>query len=245
VQGIKVIPPNEIPEIDIGKIYIASTSSPNRIVDYLHLELSVPLDKIDISFVVFSLARNKFVKSFAHLIYGKGLNGNVAECGVSIGEFALEINGAFPDRKLYLFDTFTGFDERDLRIEVERGFSNISGTHFFLDNAEEVVMRKLPHKENAILCKGWFPQSAQSVDDNFIFVNVDFDLYAPILSALKFFWYKMVRGGVILVHDYFSEEWSPDNAYKGARIAVDEFCAVNNIYVMPIGDELSVALLKY
>jgi hypothetical protein len=171
--------------------------------------------------------------------------GSVAECGVAIGDFACEINGAFPDRKLYLFDTFQGFDERDLKIEVEMGFSNCKGTHFSLDNAEDFILGKLPHKENAIIYKGWFPESAEGVNDNFVFVNLDFDLYAPSLSALKIFWSKMVSGGVILVHDYFSEEWNPNDAYRGVRVAVDEFCVANNIYVMPIGDELSVALLKY
>lgn len=38
------------------------------------------------------------------------LQGAVAEVGVFQGEFAQYINVAFPDSKLYLFDTFDGFD---------------------------------------------------------------------------------------------------------------------------------------
>ena len=30
---------------------------------------------------------------------------------------------AFPDRKLYLFDTFEGFDRRDVDLDKEKGFS--------------------------------------------------------------------------------------------------------------------------
>jgi hypothetical protein len=65
IQGVKVISPNEIPKINIGKIYVGTTMSPNRIVDYLTFDLSVPLDKIDTSFVALALARNRFVKNFA------------------------------------------------------------------------------------------------------------------------------------------------------------------------------------
>ena len=42
------------------------------------------------------------------------VNGNVAELGVYKGDFAKRLNQLFPDKKLYLFDTFEGFDEKDI-----------------------------------------------------------------------------------------------------------------------------------
>src|SRR6188508_837716 len=39
-------------------------------------------------------------------IKSNGVKGNVAELGVYKGEFAKRINQLFPDKKLYLFDTF-------------------------------------------------------------------------------------------------------------------------------------------
>ena len=45
----------------------------------------------------------------AEEIHSKSVNGNVAELGVYQGEFAKHIHGMFPDRSLYLFDTFQGF----------------------------------------------------------------------------------------------------------------------------------------
>jgi O-methyltransferase len=51
------------------------------------------------------------------------LPGNVAECGVFLGEFSRMINHCFPDRKLFLYDTFEGFDERDFAFELEKEFS--------------------------------------------------------------------------------------------------------------------------
>jgi O-methyltransferase len=53
----------------------------------------------------------------AYEIYANNIEGNVAELGVFRGDFAKFINISFPDRKLYLFDTFEGFDEKDIEAE--------------------------------------------------------------------------------------------------------------------------------
>lgn len=49
------------------------------------------------------------------------IKGNVAEAGVFRGEFAQYINDAFPDKKLYLFDTFDGFDANEILNEMKNG----------------------------------------------------------------------------------------------------------------------------
>lgn len=58
-----------------------------------------------------------WLAAFAHYVKLKKIQGNVAECGVNLGEFAYYINKYFSDRKFYLFDTFEGFPERDMQIE--------------------------------------------------------------------------------------------------------------------------------
>ena len=91
---------------------------------------------------------------------------------------------------------------------------------------------------NYIKEKGYFPESAKGIKEKFCFVNLDMDLYAPQLAALKFFSDKMVKGGVILVHDYYN------STFTGTTKAVDEFCSTkDNIIKYPIGDGLSIALL--
>lgn len=49
------------------------------------------------------------------------LEGDVAELGVFKGDFAKHINRKFPDRKLYPFDTFEGFDEKEAENELAKG----------------------------------------------------------------------------------------------------------------------------
>ena len=55
----------------------------------------------------------------ANEIYLNGISGMVAECGVYKGDFACILARIFPDRKLYLFDTFSGFDKRDINKKEE------------------------------------------------------------------------------------------------------------------------------
>jgi len=45
---------------------------------------------------------------YEEIAYHK-LEGSVAEVGVFRGDFAKRLNLLFPDKKLYLFDTFEGF----------------------------------------------------------------------------------------------------------------------------------------
>lgn len=109
---------------------------------------------------------------------------------------------------------------------------------FLSDTSEEVVVAKLPHPEKVFVRKGRFPETFNIVDGNFCFVNIDTDLYAPTKAGLELFYPLMNRGGVILIHDYFSP------CLAGVAAAVDEFIQHIDIPVIPIGDDLSIAILK-
>ena len=47
------------------------------------------------------------------------VEGDLAELGVYQGDFAWQLNAALPERRLHLFDTFSGFSESDLAAETE------------------------------------------------------------------------------------------------------------------------------
>ena len=156
------------------------------------------------------------------------VNGNAAELGVYKGNFAQRINYLMPDRKLYLFDTFEGFHEEDIKKEVSKNFS--SGEQDFSDTSVELVLNKMKNRSNCIVKKGYFPGTATDIDDKFCFVSIDADLYEPILNGLKFFYPRLENKGYIFVHDFNNYD------YKGARQAVLEFCNENNIGYTPIPD---------
>jgi O-methyltransferase len=101
--------------------------------------------------------RASSLELIANEIYDKNIDGNVAELGVYRGDFAKIINIAFPDRKLYLFDTFEGFDERDIKVELRNKYS--IGNQNFSNTSVELVLSKMKYKENCIVKKGFFPET--------------------------------------------------------------------------------------
>lgn len=55
-----------------------------------------------------------------------GISGNIAELGCYQGDLSWQLNVLMPERKLYLFDTFEGFDARDIAREQELSCSESS-----------------------------------------------------------------------------------------------------------------------
>ena len=170
-----------------------------------------------------------------HEIKEKKLTGAVAEVGVYKGEFAKYINQAFPDKKLYLFDTFEGFNKKDIEVENNKNFSE--ATQDFSNTSINEVLDKMSNKENCIVKKGYFPESLDGLDTEFCFVSLDTDLYKPILDGLHYFYPRLQQGGYIFVHDYNND------LYPGAKQAVHEFCAQQNIAYTPITDSWGTVII--
>ena len=165
----------------------------------------------------------------------KNIRGNVAELGVYKGDFARRLNLLFSDRTLYLFDTFEGFDKRDINTELNNEFSK--GNQDFTNTNVEDVMSKMRFPEKCVIKKGFFPETATGLNDTFCFVNIDTDLYDPILNGLDFFYPRLEQGGFIFVHDF-----NNDN-YKGARQAVLKYCNENKIGYIPLPDNCGTAVI--
>ncbi len=165
----------------------------------------------------------------AHEIYSGNIQGSVAELGVYQGDFAKKINAVFPDRRLYLFDTFTGFSASDILVEKNEMFSN-SQEAYFSNTSEETVISKMPHPENCVIKKGYFPETAVGLEETFAFVSIDADLYNPIFEGLSYFYPRLSKGGYIFVHDYNNIR------FKGAKEAVQQYCKANKISYFPLSD---------
>ena len=172
----------------------------------------------------------------AQEILRKNVAGNVAEVGVYKGDFAKRLNQLFPQRQLYLFDTFAGFADQDVATEVAAGFS--AGNQNFADTSVESVLAQMPFPQQCVVKKGFFPATAAGVDDIFCFVSLDADLYDPLLEGLRFFYPRLVPGGFIFVHDFNND------GYKGARQAVLDFCQSQSLSFIPLPDSGGTAVLS-
>ncbi|MFB0872537.1 MULTISPECIES: TylF/MycF/NovP-related O-methyltransferase [unclassified Sphingobium] len=165
----------------------------------------------------------------ARQIRDRGVPGAVAELGVYKGDQARLINRLFADRPLYLFDTFSGFSDRDLGAESEGNFSSaIVGD--FVDTSIELVESKLPYRDQARFFPGFFPETAEGIEETFAFVSLDVDLYDPTRAGLDWFYERLSPGGYIFVHDYNNRR------YMGVRKAVDEFVQASGACFVPLPD---------
>ncbi len=164
--------------------------------------------------------------------------GNVAELGVYQGDFSRYINSAFPDRKLYLFDTFQGFSEKDKSVDVTGGFS--PATEDFSNTTVDSVLDQMAHKENILVRAGRFPDSLMDADLNetFAFVSIDVDLFKPTYEGLQFFYPRLSKGGYIFLHDYNSSD------YQGVKAAVKKYCNEQGAGYFPLVDPCGTVVIS-
>jgi O-methyltransferase len=174
--------------------------------------------------------RSATAKRIAQRIIQTRVPGSIAELGVYKGDFARLLNELFADRKLYLFDTFEGFDPKDIEAEKQRGFPEANREEF-ADTSAEAVLEKMPYKDQVIVRKGFFPQTAEDLEDTFAFVSLDADLYAPTLAGLQCFLPRLSAGGVVLLHDYNNPR------FPGVSQAVADYESTNGrLLLTPLCD---------
>jgi O-methyltransferase len=161
-------------------------------------------------------------------ICSRKIAGSVAEVGVFQGDFAKYINQVFSDRTFYLFDTFEGFDDRDLKKDESEGYYSLD-QDFSLTNVEH-VLSKMEFRENCVVKKGYFPESLGGLEETFCFVSLDTDLYNPILEGLEYFYPRLSPGGYIFVHDY------NNSPYEGVKQAINEFRDKTGVSFFPLPD---------
>ena len=127
-----------------------------------------------------------------------GIPGAAAELGVYRGDFARCINALLPDRALYLFDTFDGFDKTEAKGEAA-GF-----VQAHRNTGTDRVLRLMPHPEKVIIKQGLFPASLGGLEERFALVSLDVDLEESSLAGLRWFYPRLYPGGFLLLHDYNS-----------------------------------------
>lgn len=171
------------------------------------------------------------LEAAAKEIYRNEVEGAIAECGVYKGWFANHMSRFMPDRKIYLFDTFNGFDDRDIDEKEDKYSGGFREKNKLSDTSVELALSNLGFRANAIVRKGYFPDTAIGLEqEKFAFVSLDTDLYKPILSGLEFFYPRLSPGGYIFVDDLGHEK------LQGVRQALLDFCKKEEIGYVPIFD---------
>lgn len=167
--------------------------------------------------------------------------GSVAELGVFRGTFSAFINECFADRKMYLFDTFEGFDREEELKEREQGNSTEEFDYAHKKTSIDIILNRMPNKERCVICKGLFPGTVTSSieQERFAFVSIDVDFEKSIYEGLKFFYPRLSDGGYIFIHDYNSAFLS------GVRAAVEKYEEVSGecLKKVPIADRAGTLVI--
>ena len=173
--------------------------------------------------------REQTLAFLAEEINRRNIKGNVAEIGVSKGEFAKKINLLFPDRKLYLFDTFEGLSVEDKTKALELGWGE---KQYALDEKGtpvDEVLKIMPNREACIVRKGYFPETFD-LEEDLAFVSLDIDFYDSTKRGLEVIYPHLSKGGYIMVHDFHNL------SYQETQKAVMDFCEENNVAYVPVPD---------
>ena len=176
----------------------------------------------------------------AYMIYSivktqTSLEGDLAEVGVYQGGSAKLICEVKKEKELYLFDTFTGLPK------VSDDDTHFGNKHWyeneFSNTSIESIQELLKKYNNVSIIKGNFPESGKEIiDKKFCFVHLDVDLYKSTIESLRFFFPKMVSGGIILIHDYHSD---------GIQKAIKEFKNDNQLHLIELTGSQAMIIKNY
>lgn len=148
------------------------------------------------------------------------LPGDVVELGCNVGmttSFLRRLLDAAGSKKeIHVFESFQGLPEKteeDGATHCEAGASAVT-KEMFLETFEKAGL-KLP-----VINAGWFSEIPDNkYPDEICFAFFDGDFYTSIMDSFKKVYNKMVKGGIILIHDY---KWNP---FPGVQKACEDFLA--------------------
>ena len=159
--------------------------------------------------------------------------GAAAELGVYRGGFARCLSALLPERTLYLFDTFEGFDAVEAKGEAD----GLVQAH--RNTGVENVLRLMPHPDSVVVKQGLFPDSLDGLEESFALVSLDVDLEGSTLAGLRWFYPRLNPGGFLLLHDCNSPRLPGVKralrryeAELGRRLPAVPLCDVNGTMVL-------------
>ena len=134
-----------------------------------------------------------------------------------------------------MFDTFEGLpkvSEKDTHFGT-----SYWKTGEFSNTSLESVKDYLSDYKNVYCYKGKFPETSEPIKNKkFSFVHLDVDLFQSTIDCLKFFYPRMINGGVILTHDYHTD---------GVKQAFNEFCKNKKIpQIQLLGSQCIITKLE-
>ena len=160
------------------------------------------------------------------------LEGDVVEVGVYKGGSGRFLCQHFPNNLIYLIDTFEGLPQESVNDNFhKKGDFNDSS----VDHVKSVLM---PYTNYRLIKSAWPNSKIKDLDNiNIKFLHLDVDLYECYYENLKYFWPKIVSGGILVFDDY--------GHYNclGSKKAVDQFVEENDL-ILYSGPKTQAHIIK-
>ena len=152
-------------------------------------------------------------------------NLTIAELGVFLGDFSIDILRLSSPSKLYLIDKF------EKSMSADKDGKNRTGV-IDLNSRLDEIKQRFQSYDNVELKKMLTKDFLESIPDNHLdVVYIDADhSYAGVTSDLELSRIKVKPGGVIMGHDYGC-------GFKGCIKAVDEFCLKYGLSIEHLTDD--------
>lgn len=143
------------------------------------------------------------------------LEGDFVECGVYLGFVSsavmssLDWNNRSGERRFWLVDNFEGVVDSLLsEQETELGRDKEYGDRY--KGTFERATKNLSEFKNIEIVKGTVPEALSRVTaERVSYLHLDMNSAEPEVAALRFFWPRLVKGGIALFDDYAYASYRP------------------------------------
>ena len=173
----------------------------------------------------------------------KNLDGDYVECGVYKGgsSFALANYLKFEtmSKSFWLFDTFSGLSEKHVsdnekKKNIVDQYKNMYEKSYF-----DEVKNTFSKYKNVKMVKGPVPDTLNKFSgDKVCYLALDMNSVIPEIAAMRYFWDKIVPGGVVILDDY---GWKHHEEQKDA---IDNFVSKTDsqIIYLPTGQGIIIKI---
>lgn len=126
--------------------------------------------------------------------------GVIVECGVYRGATSIALHRQYPDRKLYLLDSFQGYKNVPAD-EIDRDPNHDIHDERFTNNSSVLLSKRLFRAFGEIdveIGASYFEDWPESFSiDNISILYIDCDLYTPVTLCIEKFWNNVNPGGIV------------------------------------------------
>jgi len=205
-------------------------------------ELFVDLFEVSRMYSMVSIERMYALYKAVEYIVKNKIAGEMVECGVWRGGSCMLMANMLSkmtcqDRKIYLYDTFTGMTKpnvRDVRhdglpaSEIWQGHQKLQHNNWAYSPIEEVRqnMRSTGYPDDKLFfVKGDIRDTIpKEMPQTIALLRLDTDWFDSTYHELRYLYPLLSPGGVLIIDDY--------GCWKGARQAVDQYFRENSITIM-------------